>query len=1238
MAKTQKIIWTALPKSSDPAAKKVVISVHIAPRLAAGASGGKLEEFPDWLDWPGKAKSFQVSFGGGAPLAAKVVSEPPASAKYWQALFTKTTFVRGRESVSQPVEPVRSYPVARSLQYLRERYTALLKNSPTNPASSKELDGLFGSIGFAGLDGNDLRQRYLGELDEAVNGQQHAFKFANGSAPGAIDMVALERFYRRGSAKIVTPVAPTIDFHQMLAAANGHPRLLRLLGLVIDLEVDGFTFKSPLSTDIRVIPTWTSSLGAGSVDVTPRTRCLLEEELFVATPADPGEYSRGQLRLGDPTRFNLVQVDPDGSGVKLLGFAANLIQARLKPSEDTPTAYTVPALRGAGLSVARTDRGVQFAQALTSGGNLNNEVQSATSAGPHPFLGLEEITRGWYVDVWDAASGKWHSLSRRTGAMNFTSLKEEVPVPPTDEAPVTSLPTQSADPSQPKDFYLQESLFFWKGWSLGAAQPGYQLLANDTAGEPPESPPPFPLQFRYKAAPGSLPRLRFGEEYRVRMRAADLAGNSVPLALAAAPGDPNLVAAIHFERFEPVQSPAVVPRAPSTLGESMLRLVIRSNYNADPTKDDERFIVPARSSQRMAEFHGAFDVVSGGHSIVNPNSYELIVSRESKTIPGTQDPKGPKGSLYTPTLTSTPYLPDVLARGAALQNLPGSSGVITFDFTGGVGPAAWPNYKPFRVIIRQPPHPHQLGPPGPPVKGSDATGPFLEVQLPKADVVQVRLSSTLLAGDLALLGLWAWAGGAIPAVQAESGEVWMLTPFQTLTLVHAVRQPLLTPEFNSPGVGREVGETFAQIGDVMDFSRKSTGKVEVYASWSEPVDEGPGKPTPFLRTIDHTLAFPCDLDRSFTGGPLEELHFDLSEQHHFYDTKHRSITYSAVATSKFEEYFEPKEGPFTRETAPPPEGHGPKTLQIPSSARPPAPGVLYVVPTFTWSEPVGPKSTRLGGGLRVYLERPWFATGAGELLGVVLWSGGPEGDPPDHLTPYVTDWGQDPLFLSASLPSRHPTLASFPLSPASQHGSGLSLEELPGLTVDVAGHTVDLVANFDSTRGLWFCDIDVDVGNAYTPFIRLALARFQPSSVNNSSGEVSLSRVVLAQYMQLAPNRSASLVVNASASALTVTVTGPTYFEIADQQGVGELRATLQERDTQIGNELGWNNLQQVTVGGSLGKEGVATWTATLKLPARPTPGRFRVLLEQFEILPTDGTATVPVTQPRITYTDIVPV
>jgi hypothetical protein len=36
---------------------------------------------------------------------------------------------------------------------------------------------------------------------------------------------------------------------------------------------------------------------------------------------------------------------------------------------------------------------------------------------------------------------------------------------------------------------------------------------------------------------------------------------------------------------------------------------------------------------------------------------------------------------------------------------------------------------------------------------------------------------------------------------------------------------------------------------------------------------------------------------------------------------------------------------------------------------------------------------------------------------------------------------------------------------------------------------------FDAERDLWTCDVELDLCEAYTPFVRLALARYQPSSI-----------------------------------------------------------------------------------------------------------------------------------------------
>jgi hypothetical protein len=55
-------------------------------------------------------------------------------------------------------------------------------------------------------------------------------------------------------------------------------------------------------------------------------------------------------------------------------------------------------------------------------------------------------------------------------------------------------------------------------------------------------------------------------------------------------------------------------------------------------------------------------------------------------------------------------------------------------------------------------------------------------------------------------------------------------------------------------------------------------------------------------------------------------------------------------------------------------GTAPNTV-IPATAPPDDPRVVYTVPTFRWAETPGAGSldtTRLGNGLRVWLERPWF--------------------------------------------------------------------------------------------------------------------------------------------------------------------------------------------------------------------------------------------------------------------------
>jgi len=95
---------------------------------------------------------------------------------------------------------------------------------------------------------------------------------------------------------------------------------------------------------------------------------------------------------------------------------------------------------------------------------------------------------------------------------------------------------------------------------------------------------------------------------------------------------------------------------------------------------------------------------------------------------------------------------------------------------------------------------------------------------------------------------------------------------------------------------------------------------------------------------------------------------------------------------------------------------------------------------------------------------------------------------------------------------------------------------------------------FDPARGLWYCDIDIDAGTSYFPFVRLGLARYQPSSIPGTH----LSRVVTPEWAQLAPDRTASLT-RPSGSQAQVTLRGPAgYNDVAETVLGGSAAAGLQ--------------------------------------------------------------------------------
>ena len=1323
---TQTVIFTALPKAVvDP--NTVRLSVHVAPRLEP-TSNTTLSDFPDFADWGNGNVSFGVSFAGQTPLTPTVViTDPAKNPARWGQVFGGSVGVRaGKQFPDYWDLELLSYPAAKVVDSLQSWYTTLGLQSFDEPPLIADLEAQFGPIGFTGepdeLEHSDhTAAEFLEQLaDQRHNDPSKANSFVGSDV--AFDFLALAEFHKPNG-KPVGAKLPDYDFGELLGALSAHPRLLRILGLVIDLEVQARALPSlPPSTTVQLSVDWTPAFSAATKIVLPKTACRIDTAngVFRTEPKVATALERGHLPVGG-TGFDLVTIDPDGAGLKALNFATTIKRLQLPDHQtlDTPKRSATPTLRSAGLAVVRAERGKEFKLKLIADKSLNGAVLGA-AAPPNlvdpavqPTVYAEDVTRGYHVDIWSRKTGLWHSIVARTGAYVYPDAGASDAIP-LDESAVVSTPTVPSDPDAGRKLKLQQSLFQWFGWSLAVVPPGLPIDKDGGVGPGDPGSPPLPVQFDFSVPPQSLPRLRFGEQYGVRMRAVDIAGNAVPFADAAADTDPLLVAKETYLRWEAIPSPELGLRAPRTEGETVERMVIRGDWFGplDAPGDNERHVVPPKAGELTAEHHGMFDSPPNVVPSLDVGKYSLIADREAKTLVdagGVVDPED-AANFYLPAVQlEVPYLPDPMVLAASFRNLPGTDGstrVFRFDPAQGED---WPDLRPFRIRLTQ--------------SGNDGTDPaaepkftpsdrVLHLELPKAHVVTLRVSSTPIADLITRLGMWQWLAAAVPPGNLDAlrkafltGAHWMAFPDRPLILVNAVRRPLLTPEWKAVHVDRALGQTFALIVDrAFEFSRKSTGKVEIFGHWHECVDDGPGTPPPTEIEVDN-LAFVVPLVRDAAEPPdVDDDRLDVRDRHEFGDTRFREVTYRARATTRFSEYFLQREQhfvvnpngdiqlsdgdkgaipesvtvrdrasgkvyvlgtdyelnaadaivalkgtiasgteleitflvpPIVRDTV------TPKTLIVKSAARPPAPNVLYAVPTFRWPDQGPMQSKRERAGVRVYMERPWNVSGCGELLGVVIWRPGfLQVDPPERLRPYVTRWGRDPLFAGGDLPVRNPGFAQFPAAVTPSGAPGRSLDELDEL-VSVAGHEVF----FDETRDLWYCDIDIDeTGSAYMPFIRLALARYQPNSLDDAH----ISRVILADYMQLSPDRSVSVVpVTRSPTQVVVTLSGLSYMRNTAGSGPGTARVIVEQRDPTLGaaDELGWkpqanpHTLDVVPTQNPI----IAIWQKTITLPGPRTPGKFRLVIEQYETHrvqkanDTPNVITPTLFGSKLVYSDIVP-
>jgi hypothetical protein len=830
--------------------------------------------------------------------------------------------------------------------------------------------------------------------------------------------------------------------------------------------------------------------------------------------------------------------------------------------------------------------------------------------------------------------------------------------------PGATTAADTATSPTPPDLYVNESIVRWAGWSLAAPRPGPQIdpsdQIHDNRGNPAVSTPDADgqitpqLSAAFNVVPGTLPKLRFGHRYRYRARAVDLAGNSLPVdTLDASTATPTTV---HY-RYEPVASPVLAQTAPLGPGEATLLLAIR-NYQTAPATTvtpNGRWLFPPKASELLAEEHGMLDGFRRGlppntDRRPNPNlaTYELLagtggnpglVDATLANLPAVQfDTDNNDVPYFVPTDDpTTPWLPDPLSRGATLDGFPGALEPTVRPWRGG----PWPGADPLLLMLDAGAtvgHHYNAGGAGAP---STET-----VTLPPAAVLDLGISSALTSP--ATLGVWSWieaqATTELEKIElaglARRGQLWMLSPYRVVRLVHAVRLPLVGPRMADPVVSRQYGSVQASIVDTaFVLDAPSTADIDAEAVWVDRLDD-PSDPTndPATATVTSTgHAFKANVPDPGPLGAVDRpmeifspptefpILTDPGVTHNIGDTLHHIVGYTCTATSRFAEFFrtsttvtltgttastiatlgvdpatlvvesdgteltQSADGGLTGDYQVVSAADGTIALlpgssysglvldvsyvpfdtvtgaifpvEILSSAVPKAPKVVKVSPAWAIQRPTGSVEdpggvlyARNGGYVRVYLERPWFSSGNGELLGVVgLDPSLQDGSVlPNAVSPsWVTLMGLDPISVS-SLDQAYPvapsqfsataTVPPVPYRPAYSSPPSVPLLENPGQPMQIWPYEV----NYDPVSGYWYADVQISVGAAVDGpppgyFLRLALVRFQPYAIVGAE----VSTVTLATFAQPVADRFVTVTSDTSDptnSSVYVSVSGPGYY------------------------------------------------------------------------------------------------
>ena len=738
------------------------------------------------------------------------------------------------------------------------------------------------------------------------------------------------------------------------------------------------------------------------------------------------------------------------------------------------------------------------------------------------------MTSGYCIDIKEE-DGDWTPVCERKATYTCKLDGDDVEIAslPVEEGPVSANAAMidedsrgTEDESRPVLLHADEVVVRWAGWNLAIPRPVFDQHGARRGETARPGKLPFDFDFHFDQTDRPQVPLRFGKGYFMRVRVADMAGGGLKVDdLSTNEGASRL---IQYRRHEPVPPPEIAP-VPSTLGRgaSIDRLIIRSDPMGDTPMDVAQFaaahpqypqnqsrtLLPPPTSMVLAEQHGVLD----GTDAATWDLVQRAISAPAATEDGSYN-----------------WLPDPAATGVQAFVRPGADSPAPNRQARSTWAPRWPNLSAKGLELRPQ---ESIGDDIDWLTVDDRD--TLVVPLKPGLQADVELSSTLDSEKLDEFEIKSWTASGADSQIAE-GRHPMATPPRVVELVHAVRRPM-NPPATSLIPGREHGALFAVLADghpdqdedhkLFGIHRPSTGQLDVSAQWSEAQDSEMPGPVVTEQVTSLTVGRNDEVITNQVSPPPQGGGADTVStfRHDFGDTKHRLVTYTLTAVSRYREMFDPgPDADFCSSAVLP-------AVSIPSSARPSPPVVLAAAPAFSWSTLIdssGQVQRRRGGRtIRIELARPWNVSGEGEELAVVVAAD----SSPTYLktaTGHLSRIYRDPIWQTTETGGYlHPDVFGPGIDPVT-----CKLEETkqPVLVIPFR-----VFLNEETDR--WWADVEIplpETEESYSPFVRLAVARYQPESVK----EYELSRTVITDFVPLMPDRT--LIVERSGDDLTLQLNG----------------------------------------------------------------------------------------------------